>query len=63
MQLSKSQTGVFVCNRFIIEEYVDLELHVVTWASTARDSNRFKLKSIVKTFILLVNSCFMDCLG
>ena len=45
--VSKSQTWVFVCNSFTIEGLVDSELHMVTWVSTTRSSNRFMVKSIV----------------
>ena len=59
---SESQTRVFVCNKFIIEEFVDLELCLVMWVSTTWGSSRFKIK-FLKTFILLVNCCLVDCLS
>ena len=58
-EISKSQTGVFVWNKFRIEEFVDLELRVITWVSTTRGSIRFRVKSIVNTSILF--SEFVPC--
>ena len=63
MQLSKSQTGVFVCNKFIIDESINLELRVIMYVSIIRGSSILRVKSIVKTFILLVNCCLVDYLG
>jgi len=56
LEFLESQTGVFVCNKFKIEESVDSELCVVTWVSTTRSIIRFRVKPIVNTLpFYLVN--------
>ena len=52
VEIFESQTGVFVCNKFKIEESLDSKLHVVIWVSTTRGNIEFREKSIVNTSIL-----------
>ena len=49
-------------NSFIVEESMDLERRVVTPVNTTKGSNRYMIKSIVQTLILLVKCCLEDCL-
>ena len=62
VEISKSQIWELVCSISIIEESVDSEPRIVMWVSTTKDSSIFRVKSIVKTSILLVNCCPVDCL-
>ena len=62
-EISKSQIRVFVWNKFRIEEFMDLELRVITWVSTKKGSISFRVKYIVNTSILFRKLFLENCLG
>jgi len=59
----KAQTREFVCNSFTVKESMDLEPRVIMWVNTTLGSNKFMVKSIVQTSILLVKYFLEYCLG